>query len=161
MRWFRWRKNMTITNKDVIRWSSFQVDPEARNSAPDVKRFGFMSQVSPDGRYVVTSIGPPTTGTTPLKTRIPASRRDSRIASTAPTTRSFAFNQVFYPTRGILAWYDKQQKKMRPLPGADDPAFVQTSAFWSPDGKYLIFSRAVRAIRYPPELPPPTRQRPE
>jgi hypothetical protein len=50
------------------------------------------------------------------------------------------FNQVFYPTRGILAWYDRKEGTLHPLPGADDSRYVQTSAFWSPDGKYLIFS---------------------
>ncbi len=59
------------------------------------------------------------------------------------------FNQVFYPTRGILAFYDRTEQKLRPLPGADDPRFVQTSAFWSPDGKYLIFSRATARDPYP------------
>jgi Flp pilus assembly protein TadD len=38
---------------------------------------------------------------------------------------------------------------MHPLPGADDPQFVQTSAFWSPDGKYLIYSRAVAREAFP------------
>jgi Tol biopolymer transport system component len=38
---------------------------------------------------------------------------------------------------------------MRPLPGADDPEYVHTSAFWSPDGKYLIFSRALARDPYP------------
>lgn len=55
-------RNMANTNQDVIRWSSFQEDRAARSSAPAVKRFGFMSQISPDGRYVVTSIGPPGLG---------------------------------------------------------------------------------------------------
>ena len=45
---------------------------------------------------------------------------------------------------------------MRPLPGADDPQFVQTSAFWSPDGKYLIYSRAVARDPSPPGAPKPT-----
>ena len=52
-------KEMAITNKNVIRWSSFQVDPATKSNDPAVKRFGFMSQISPDGRYVVTSIGTP------------------------------------------------------------------------------------------------------
>jgi len=56
---------------------------------------------------------------------------------------------VFYPTRGVLAWYSKDKNKLQPLPGADDPNFVQTSAFWSPDGKYLIFSRAPAKDPYP------------
>ncbi|MGA2217446.1 MAG: tetratricopeptide repeat protein [Terracidiphilus sp.] len=140
---------MTIGNKDVIRWSSFQVEPEARSDAPAVKRFGFMSQVSPDGRYVVTSIAPPKLAHS-TENAVPgfAPGLSDRLYNT--NYPDIAFNQVFYPTRGILAWYDKQEQKMRPLPGADDPQFVQTSAFWSPDGKYLIFSRATARDPYPP-----------
>jgi|CZKY01.1.fsa_nt_gi Flp pilus assembly protein TadD len=142
-------KNMTIRNQDVIRWSSFQENLDARSSEPAVKRFGFMSQISPDGRYVVTSIGPSAAGNT-HKNENPdfAPGLSDRLFST--NYKDFRFNQVFYPTRGILAWYDREEKKMRHLPGADDPRFVQTSAFWSPDGKYLIFSRAEARDPYPP-----------
>jgi tetratricopeptide (TPR) repeat protein len=49
---------------------------------------------------------------------------------------------VFYPTRGILVWYSRQTGVLQPLPGADDPRYVQTNAVWSPDGKYLVFARA-------------------
>ena len=145
-------KEMTIGNKDVIRWSSFQVDPESRSDAPAVKRFGFMSQVSPDGRYVVTSIAPPNLAHSTANS-VPgfASGLSDRLYNT--NYPDIPFNQVFYPTRGILAWYDKQEQKMRPLPGADDPRYVQTSAFWSPDGKYLVFSRALARDPYPPGAP--------
>ena len=145
-------KQMTIANKDVIRWSSFQVDPEARTDAPAVKRFGFMSQVSPDSRYVVTSIAPPNIQHT-LKNSVPgfASGLSDRLYNT--NFPDIQFNQVFFPTRGILAWYDAAEQKLRPLPGADDPNYVQTSAFWSPDGKYLIFSRALARDPYPPGVP--------
>jgi hypothetical protein len=68
------------------------------------------------------------------------------------TCQDLRFTQVFYPTRGILAWYDRKHGKLRHLPGADDPRFVHTSAFWSPDGKYLIFSRA--EARDPSPAPP-------
>jgi len=147
-------KRMTIANKDVIHWSSFQLNQEARISEPTVKRFGFMSQVSPDGKYVVTSIGPPDNKNT-HQNQEPgfASGILDRLYST--NYRDIAFTQVFYPTRGILAWYDRNEKTMKPLPGADDPQFVQTSAFWSPDGKYLIFSRAVARDPYPPGVPKP------
>jgi len=150
-------KNITITNRDVIRWSSFQEKPEALTTEPTVKRFGFMSQVSPDGRYVISSIGPPG-----LKK---ASVNEAMAPDFAPGVinrlfsvnyRQIKFIQVFYPTRGILAWYDRVEKRMRPLPGADDPQFVQTSAFWSPDGKYLIFSRAVARDPVVPGAPAPT-----
>jgi Flp pilus assembly protein TadD len=147
-------KNMTIRNQDVIHWSSFQLNSEAGKSEPAVKRFGFMSQVSPDGRYVVTSIGPPDNGNS-NQNKVPgfASGLLDRLFST--NYKDFRFLQVFYPTRGILAWYDKKDGTMRPLPGADDPQFVQTSAFWSPDGKYLVFSRATARDPYPVGAPKP------
>ncbi len=141
-------KSMAIRNQDVIRWSSFQEDLGEKSSEPALKRFGFMSQVSPDGRYVVTSIGPPTLGNTHQNENPGfAPGLSDRLFST--NYNHLGFNQVFYPTRGILAWYDRKEKKFRPLPGADDPHFVQTSAFWSPDGKYLIFSRAEARDPYP------------
>ena len=110
---------MTISNTDVVRWSSFQEDPNARIT-PAVKRFGFMSQVSPNGRYVITSIGPPGLGNK-HKDDLPdfAPGIADRLYSmnfTGPP-----FNQVFYPTRGILAWYDRQGGKLRPLPGSGRP----------------------------------------
>jgi Flp pilus assembly protein TadD len=149
------QKQMAIRNQDTIRWSAFQEDLNAKTQAPSVKRFGFMSQVSPDGRYVVTSIGPPRLGNSHDK--------EHPGFTTGMSERLFSINyhhldftQVFYPMRGILAWYDREEKKLKPLPGADDPNFVQTSAFWSPDGKYLIFSRAEARDPYPPNAPQPT-----
>ena len=44
---------MTIRNEDVISWTSF------RGELGSQLREGFMSQVSPDGRRVVTTIKPP------------------------------------------------------------------------------------------------------
>jgi Flp pilus assembly protein TadD len=64
--------------------------------------------------------------------------------------RNYGFGQVFFPTRGVLAWYSRESGKLTPLPGADDPNFVQTSAFWSPDGKYLVYSRATAKNPYAP-----------
>ena len=141
-------KNMTIRNQDVIRWSSFLESSPNKNSDPDVKRFGFMSQVSPNGRYVVTSIGPPGLGNTHNK-ELPEFAPGLAARLFSMNYSHLPFPQVFYPTRGILAWYDRNDEKLRPLPGADDPEFVQTSAFWSPDGKYLIYSRAKARDPYP------------
>src|ERR1035438_5081924 len=42
---------MTIRNQDVITWSSFKEQPAGQ------MRVGFMSQISPDGQYVVTTVG--------------------------------------------------------------------------------------------------------
>jgi Flp pilus assembly protein TadD len=147
-------KQMTISNEKVLRWSSFQEDLNASASGPAVKRFGIMSQMSPDGRYVVTSIDPPKLGTShDDKYRGFASGLSNRLFNA--NYKHVDFSQVFFPTRGILAWYDRVAKKLRPLPGADDPSFVQACAFWSPDGKYLIFSRAPAQDPYPPNAAKP------
>jgi Flp pilus assembly protein TadD len=124
------KKETSIRNENVLRWSSFA---EERAS----KRFGFMSQISPDGQFVVTSIENPGSHIRDF---------DSRFYN--GFYRDYGFGQVFFPTKGILAWYSKATGKLKPLPGADDPAYVQASAFWSPDGKYLIFSRAVAKEPY-------------
>ncbi|HTX77192.1 MAG TPA: tetratricopeptide repeat protein, partial [Terracidiphilus sp.] len=115
-------KEMTIRTEDMVSWASFrkELDPQLR--------VGFMSQVSPDGRYVVTTVKPPHT-------------RSSQFYYVS-NFADYRFLQVFYPTRGILAIYDRQTKDLKPLPGADDPRYVQASAVWSPDGKYLVFLRA-------------------
>ncbi len=118
------KKVSEISDKYVIRWSAF-----TEKGSP--KRFGFMSQVSPDEKYVVTSIEVPGTR---------GQRVDDRIYQ--GFYYNYGFGQVFYPTRGILAWYSKETGKLEPLPGADDPQYVQACAFWSPDGKFLVFSRA-------------------
>ena len=118
------KQETSIRNQYVIRWSSFAEEKAT-------KRFGFMSQISPDGRYVITSIENPGSHIRDF---------DSRFYN--GFYKNYGFGQVFYPTRGILAWYSKATGKLRPLPGADDPRYVQASAFWSPDGKYLVFSRA-------------------
>jgi Flp pilus assembly protein TadD len=125
-------KVASIENKYVIRWSAF-----TEQGSP--KRFGFMSQISPTGKYVVTSIEVPGTHGRRVHDRIYQGFYNY-----------FGFGQVFYPTRGILAWYSRESGKLQPLPGADDPQFVQTGAFWSPDDKFLVFSRAVARDPYSP-----------
>jgi tetratricopeptide (TPR) repeat protein len=62
----------------------------------------------------------------------------------------YRFLQVFYPTRGILAWYDRAAKRLQPLPGANDPRYVQTDGVWSPDGQYVVFARAEARSPYVP-----------
>jgi tetratricopeptide (TPR) repeat protein len=146
-------KNMTIRNQDVIRWSSFQDQDAGKSSAPAVKRFGFMSQVSPDGRYVVTTIEDPRTQSAHQTGGLVRGLADRFFNA---GYNDYRFGQVFYPTRGILAYYSQESEKLRPLPGADDPRYVQASAFWSPDGKYLVFSRAEARDPYPPGHATPT-----
>ncbi|HEY3707121.1 MAG TPA: tetratricopeptide repeat protein [Terracidiphilus sp.] len=125
------KKVTMISNDYLVRWSAFSEEGGQ-------KRFGFMSQVSPDGKYVVNSIDVP---------RAKGMRVVDRLYN--GFYPYYGFGQVFYPTRGVLAWYSRETGKLQPLPGADDANFVQTSAFWSPDGKWLIYSRTVAADPYP------------
>lgn len=109
------RERMVIENKDMITWNSFPGKPEGH------KTIGFMSQVSPDGQYVITTVN------------------ESIYIS---IFKNYKFLQVFFPTRGILAYYSRRTGQIRALPGADDPAYVHCDPAWSPDGKYLVFARA-------------------
>ena len=71
-------KEMTIRNSNVIHWSSFGLNDETRAADPAVKRFGFMSQVSPDrplrGHFHRAARTIPTS----IKMRSPASLRNPR-----------------------------------------------------------------------------------
>ncbi len=116
------KPEMSIRNQDVISWSSIK----DRTASPS--RIGFMSQVSPDGRYVVTMLRD-------KKAELPSSYFVVNFTD-------YRFLQVFYPTRGTLDWYDRATGEKQPLPGADDPQYVHTDAVWSPDGKYVVFARA-------------------
>ena len=130
----------SIRTRDVIKW------PTVRD--PDIPRLraGFMSQVSPDGRYVVSTIDD----------RDAARRAAGRTLEDKYYVANFLdyrFLQVFYPTRGILAWYDRDTRRLQPLPGADDPRYVQAGGVWSPDGKYIVFVRADAQTPYLPGSP--------
>ncbi len=121
---------MSLRTGDVISWSSLRDESVAR------MRVGFMSQVSPDGQYVVTTVS---------GAKVEDIARSYYVANFA----DYRFLQVFYATRGILVWYDRATGRRQALPGADDPRYVQTNAVWSPDGKYLVFARAEARDAYP------------
>ena len=93
-------RHISIQNKDIVQWNT---DGQAGKV-----RVGFMSQVSPDGRYVVSTF---------------AGSSSEDVSNTYYVTnfKDYRFLQVFYPTRGILEWYNRATGKRQPLPGADDP----------------------------------------
>jgi hypothetical protein len=130
------RKETTIRSEDVIKWSSFG------GKLGGKLRAAFMSQVSPNGRHVVTTIEDP-------RTRTPEQRNDLFDKYYSANFKDHRFLQVFFPTRGVLAWYSRQSGSLQPLPGADDPRFVQTDGVWSPDGRYIVFARAPSKSPYP------------
>ena len=123
------KPKMSIGTADMISWNPSQDRQFGLN------RVGFMSQVSPEGRYVLTTVSG--AGSAPLNNFYVVNFKDYR------------FLQVFYPTRGILAFYDRVTGARQPLKGADDPRYVQTDGVWSPDGKYIVFARATAKDPYP------------
>ena len=123
------KPQITIRNQDMINWNPSQDRQFAFN------RVGFMSQVSPDGKYVLTMV-----------TRADRAPENNYYVA---NFKDYRFLQVFFPTRGILYWYDRATGYRHPLPGADDPHYVQTDGVWSPDGKYVVFARAEAKDPYP------------
>jgi tetratricopeptide (TPR) repeat protein len=108
-------RQMVVKKEDVMSWNSFEGKPEKHNT------LGFLSQISPDGEYIISTVNE---------------------ALYVSNFLDFKFLQVFYPTRGILAYYSMKEKKVKALPGADDPQYVHCDGVWSPDGKYIVFARA-------------------
>ncbi|MCX6632166.1 MAG: tetratricopeptide repeat protein [Candidatus Solibacter sp.] len=111
-----------IRTEDVITWNSFP------GKLPGGSTIGFLSQISPDGQYAVSTV-------------------NEQVY--VENFTDYRFLQVFYPTRGILAIYNRATRAMASLPGADDARFVQSDAVWSPDGQYLVFARAAARDAYP------------
>jgi hypothetical protein len=123
-----------VRKQNLIQWST------SKGELKGLLRVGFMSQVSPHGDFVVTTLDSPD----------PAAKSPSNYY--VANFKDYRFLQVFYPTRGILAWYSRATGILQPLTGADDPRYVQTNAVWSPDSKYLVFARAAARDPNPPGL---------
>jgi len=107
-------KNMAMSDERIITWSDYMRE----DGQPT---FGLLSRVSPTGRYVVSTV------------------KDRSVFVAIP---DLMISQLFFPIKGILVVYDRETKTFAPLPGADDPQYVQTNAVWSPDGKEIVFARA-------------------
>jgi tetratricopeptide (TPR) repeat protein len=107
--------DMTVTDEEVITWNAFKDKPEGHRT------IGFLSRVSPDGKHVLTTLNE---------------------ALFVTNFTNYKFLQVFFPTRGILGWYSSETGEMKALPGADDTEYVHCSPVWTPDGEWIVFSRA-------------------
>ncbi len=140
------KPQMSVGRANVIQWST------ARGKLQGNIRVGFMSQVSPDGRFVVTTIDGSEANEESSITSLPNAKSATSNYYVA-NFKDYRFLQVFYPTRGNLAWYSRETGILKPLPGADDPRYVQMGGVWSPDGKYLVFARAEAKDPYPDNAP--------
>jgi len=107
-------KEMVLDDEKIITWSDYR-----RNDGEAT--YGLLSQVSPDGRYVISTV------------------KDRAVFVATPDIQ---FSQLFFPVKGILVVHDRETGEFKPLPGADDPAYVQSNPTWSPDGRYVVFARS-------------------
>ncbi|MHB8955113.1 MAG: tetratricopeptide repeat protein [Pirellulaceae bacterium] len=105
---------MLLGRNNTITWSDYRRQNKKRT-------FGLLSQVSPDGRYVISTV---------------------KDLSVFLATDDLAFSQLFFPVQGILCYYDRSTASFHPLPGADDPKYVQSNPTWSPDGRFIVFARS-------------------
>ena len=138
--------HMAIRNEDLVAWSTF------RGKLGSKLRVGFMSQISPDAEYVVTTVNDPGIDQTDYQRRKdPVDLVQNYYVA---NFKDYRFLQVFFPTRGVLAWYSRKAAHLQYLPGADDTRYVHANAVWSPDGKYLVFARAQAQDAYPAGAPP-------
>jgi tetratricopeptide (TPR) repeat protein len=106
------RESMTLDKSAIITWSDYK-------RGEGEPTFGLLSQVSPDGRFVVSTV------------------KDESVFVPRP---NLDFSQLFFPVKGILCVYDRQTGVFQSLPGADAPNLVQSNPAWSPDGKHIVFA---------------------
>ena len=107
-------KEMALASSDIITWNDYKREDGQQT-------LGLLSQVSPDGQTVVSTV------------------KDRSVFVPRP---ELAFSQLFFPIKGILAVYHRNGGGFQSLPGADDPAYVQSNPAWSADGKYILFARS-------------------
>jgi len=107
-------EEMVLATSEIITWDDYRKEDKEQT-------FGLLSQVSPDGRVVISTV------------------KDRSVFVPKP---DLEFSQLFFPIKGILAVYSRDTKTFQPLPGADDRQFVQSNPSWSPDGKYIVFAKA-------------------
>ncbi len=106
-------EQMVLDDEKIITWSDYR-------KGDGETTFGLLSQVSPDGRYVISTV------------------KDRAVFVATP---DIWYSQLFFPIKGILVVYDTETGSFKPLPGADDPEYVQSNPTWSPDGKSIVFAR--------------------
>lgn len=105
-------KNTLFAEDSIIHWSDYE---------KGTFTYGLLSRISPDGRYVVSTL------------------RDSEIFVDRD---DLEYSQLFFPFKGILVVYDRIKKEYFELEGANDTLLVQSNPCWTPDGKYIYFTRA-------------------
>jgi tetratricopeptide (TPR) repeat protein len=110
------RDTTHLTMDKIITWTDYKRED-------GVNTFGLLSQISPNGRYVLSTV---------------------KDRSVFVPVDNLEYSQLFFPVKGIIAVYDRQLKKFYALPGASDKKYVQSNPNWSPDNREIIFARTER-----------------
>jgi tetratricopeptide (TPR) repeat protein len=103
-----------LTPGNVITWSDYK--REEGNPT-----FGLLSQISPDGKYVLSTV------------------KDFSVF--VAVDNNLAYSQLFFPIKGIIGIYNRENKNFDELNGANVRKLVQSNPSWSPDGKKILFTR--------------------
>ncbi len=106
-------EEILLERESIITWADFARDDGELT-------FGLLSQVSPDGGFVVSTV------------------KDRSVFVPMP---DLSFSQLFFPVKGILVVYDRQSETFESLSGADDREYVQSNPTWSPDGEHIVFAK--------------------
>jgi len=105
-----------LTFDKVITWSDYKREDGGST-------YGLLSQVSPDGRFVLSTV---------------------KDRSVFVPVDNLEYSQLFFPIKGIIAYYDRLTNRFSELPGASDKQYVQSNPNWSPDNQEILFARANR-----------------
>ena len=106
-------EEITLSADKIITWTDYKREDQELT-------FGLLSQVSPDGKYAVSTV---------------------KDRSVFVPVSDLYYSQLFFPLKGILACYNMEIHSFSALPGADDKRFVQSNPAWSPDGKHIVFAK--------------------
>ncbi len=105
-----------LTFDNIITWNDYKKED-------GVFTYGLLSQISPDGRYVLSTV---------------------KDRSVFVAVDNLEYSQLFFPIKGIIAVYDREAKKFYELPGASNNKYVQSNPTWSPNSHEILFTRANR-----------------
>ena len=107
-----------LTFDKIITWTDYKKED-------GVITYGLLSQISPNGRYVLSTV---------------------KDRSVFVALDNLEYSQLFFPIKGIIAVYDREERKFYKLPGASDKKYVQSNPNWSPNNREILFTRADRYI---------------
>ena len=109
------QKRVHITDKMIITWNKFH------EKLGHGRTIGFMSTISPTGKYIVSTV------------------KEKVFDIGYPST---PFPMGFFPFQGWLAYMDVKTREIKSIPVANSDEYVHAGAGWTADEKYIAFSRA-------------------